>query len=185
MLRRPDAGAGCGWMQRWDESIPAPGPVDPVKQQRYRRFMIGFWIVWAAFMVMGHGLTHGISTFGPLPPYESSTHIAGLPLFAYGQHARGIVAVGGFSVGLIAVGGVAIGGIAFGGVAIGGIALSGVSLGILAIAGLAAGWWAVGGGAFGYYAFGGLAFGGHAYAGGGVAYGYYTASGRQKEKLLG
>jgi len=185
MLRRPDASEGSAWMARLDAMIPAPGPVDPERQRRYRRFMIVFWIVWMGLMVAGQGLNRGISTFGPMQPYESATRIAGLPLFAYGEHPRGIVAVGGRPVGLIAVGGIAIGGIALGGIAVGGFALSGVSLGIFAVGGLAAGWWALGGGAIGHYAFGGLAVGGHAYAGGGVAYGHYTASGRQKEKLIG
>ncbi len=185
MLRRPDAGEGCAWMRRWDESLPAPDPVDPEKVRRHRRWMIGFWIVWAVLMIAGQGLNRGISTFGPEDSYESATRIAGLPLFAYGEHPRGIIAVGGRPVGLIAVGGIAIGGIALGGIAVGGFALSGVSLGIFVVGGLAAGWWALGGGAIGYYAFGGLAVGGHAYAGGGVAFGHYTASGRQKEKLIG
>lgn len=185
MLRRPDAGEGCAWMQRWDELVPAPDPVDLKKVRRHRRWMIGFWIIWAMLMLAGQGVNRGISTFGPAETYESTTRIAGLPLFAYGQQPRGIIAVGGSPVGLIAVGGIAIGGIAFGGIAVGGFALGGVSLGAFAVAGLAVGWWALGGGSIGYYAFGGLAVGGHAYAGGGVAYGHYTASGRQKEKLIG
>ena len=39
--------------------------------------------------------------------------------------------------------------------------------------------------AIGYRAFGGLACGAYAYAGNGVAYGFYEASGRQRERLFG
>lgn len=184
MLRRPGSPPGCAWMKRLNDRIPAPGPVDPRAAARYRRWMVWFWIVWAIVMASGWWTTRAVER-APAVPYESPLRIAGLPLLAYGDEARGIVAVGGIATGVVAIGGVAVGAVAFGGVALGGLALGGVSAGLFALGGLAVGWWALGGGAIGYCAFGGLAIGGHAYAGGGVALGYHEASGHQKERLFG
>lgn len=152
----------------------AGGDGDPHLARHRRRWLIGFWTVWAVFMLLGFVVSR---PFAGQPPasYRSAVEIAGLPVFAYGPEARGIVAVGGVAIGVVAVGGVAIGGIAFGGVALGGV----VALGGLAVGGLA-----LGGGALGYFALGGLAVGGYAYAGGGVALGYHEASGAQRERLL-
>lgn len=189
MLTRPGAEPGSSWMKRLSDRIPAAaGSEDPEAIRRMRRFQkwnLGFWLFFVVLMVFFSGRV-GQWWLGPSPtPYESETRIAGLPLYAQGDHPRGIIAVGGVPVGVIAVGGVAVGVVALGGVAAGGVALSGVSLGILALGGLAVGWWALGGVAIGYHALGGLAVGGYAYAGNGVAYGYHEASGRQKEKLFG
>ncbi len=159
--------------------------VDPRAPAPYRRWMIAFWVAWAVLMLVTSFRVDVFAPRGPMTPYESTVKIAGLPLYAYGEHPRGIVAVGGFPIGVVAIGGVAVGGIAIGGVAVGGIALGGLGAGVLVLAGGALGWWAVGGGAVGRYACGGLAIGSHAYAGSGVALGYDEAHGRQKERLLG
>lgn len=181
MVKRPGSGPGCLWMRRLNDRIPGPAPGQPEKPRR------GTWILF--LLIFG---TIALTNLGrPWLPatlvesYESPTRIAGLPLFAMGEHPRGIIAYGNFPVGVIAIGGASFGVIAFGGVAVGAFALSGLSLGIFAIGGGAVGWWAFGGGAAGYYATGGGAVGAYAYSGNGVALGYYEAHGRQKEKLLG
>ncbi len=188
MLTRPGAGPGCSWMKRWSEHFQLLAEKASEKGAG-RAMPKWFWWLWLAFFVVVFlilPLQRGPYVApAPSKSYESSVHLAGLPLLVYGPEARGIVAVGGKATGVVAIGGVAVGLIAFGGVALGGISLGGLSVGILALGGGALGWWAVGGGAAGYYAFGGLAMGGYAYAGNGVALGYYEASGRQKEQLLG
>ena len=190
MLRRPDAGPGCSWMKRWDQGIGG-AKTAPSRPQTAPWFVKWFWVFYGVFMFAVFAGTYYLRGPGylfpkhsPLVPYESTIHFAGLPLLAYGDTPRGIVAVGGRPVGVLAVGGIAVGLIAIGGVAIGGIALGGLSIGILALAGGALGWWAVGGGAVGKYAFGGLALGDYAYSGNGIALGRYEASGRQKERLF-
>lgn len=185
MLTRPGSRPGSSWMKRVNKRIPRPGPVDPQQATRYRRWMIAFWSVWLLVMLLGTQMRHLAPPNTQMEYRESSARIAGLPLYAYGEHPQAIVAVGRFPVGVISLGGVPVGIVAVGGVAVGVFALGGVSLGILSFAGLAIGWWAVGGGAVGYHAFGGLAVGGYAYAGSGVALGYHEASGYQKEKLFG
>ncbi len=187
MLRRPDAPRGSEWMRKLDERMSslAGGVADPATPGRKPHFV--YWIpmvivfVWI-FAGPKWQMYPRSTTF---EPYESEMRIAGVPLYAYGESPRGIVAVGAFPRGLIAIGGLPVGLVAVGGLALGGVAISGLAAGIFAIGGLALGWWATGGGAIGYYAFGGLAVGGHAYAGNGVAYGHYEASGRQKEALFG
>ena len=191
MLRRPDAGPGCSWMKRLDEKVGSLGG-DASQGEAPPKVLKKFWILYWVFMVLvftGSYFLRRPSLVwpkeSPLTPHESSLRVAGLPLFAYGDTPRGIVAVGGRPVGVLAVGGIAVGLIAIGGVAIGGIALSGLSLGILALGGGALGWWAVGGGAVGKYAFGGLALADYAYSGNGIALGRHEANGRQKERLFG
>jgi len=184
MLTRPGSTPGSGWMRDLSERL-AGGPADP---SGFRSLPRSYWLSYIALMVMM--VVVGPMTFRQvtppeLPVHESSTRIAGFPLFASGRSPVAIVAVGAHPRGVIAIGGVAIGVIAVGGIAVGVLALGGVSCGLAALAGLAMGWWAVGGGAIGYRAFGGLAAGGYAYAGNGVAYGYHEASGRQKERLFG
>ena len=194
MLRRPDAGPGCSWMKRLDEKIgslgggPSQGEVPPKVLKKFWKFWILYWVFMVLVFTGSYFLRRPSLVWpkeSPLTPHESSLRVAGLPLFAYGDTPRGIVAVGGRPVGVLAVGGIAVGLIAIGGVAIGGIALSGLSLGILALGGGALGWWAVGGGAVGKYAFGGLAVGDYAYSGNGIALGRHEANGRQKERLFG
>jgi hypothetical protein len=128
--------------------------------------------------------------------YASARTALGLPLLAWGVEPRGWVAIGALPVGVVALGGqptgvLAFGGIplgvvSFGGVAVGLLALGGVPFGLIAIGGLAFGLVAtVGGAAIGYYSLGGLSVGAFAYAGGGVARGYYVAQGGQSERLWG
>lgn len=187
MLTRSEAGSGCEWMSRWSESVPQAGSATTEHARRAKRFW-GLLVVFMVFafavqILVGRNVSVGSGT--PAKAYESPVKIAGWPLLAMGPQPRGIIAVGGRPTGVIAIGGVATGAIAIGGLAVGGIALGGLSAGILALGGGVLGWWALGGGAIGYYAFGGLAVGGYAYAGNGIAFGYYSASGRQKENLLG
>jgi hypothetical protein len=172
MLTRAGSPAGPGWMRTW--SLAMGGGSEPHLVRYRRRWLVGFWIVWATFMVVGFVVSRPFAARSP-GTYRSAIEIAGVPLFAYGPEARGIVAVGGVAVGLIAFGGIAVGGIAFGGLALGGV---------VALGGLAVGCLALGGGALGYFALGGVAVGGYAYAGGGVALGYHEASGAQRERLL-
>jgi hypothetical protein len=171
-------------MRRWSDAL-AGTTADPRGAQRYQRWMFVYWGLFGLFMVamsFGH---RAWAVPGPTGSYESPARIAGLPLFAYGPHARGIVAMGGLPVGVVAIGGLPIGVIAFGGVAVGGVAVAGVAAGIFAVGGCALGGWAIGGLAVGHCALGGLAVGRHAYAGGGVALGFQEAHGRQHERLLG
>lgn len=185
MLRRPDAGPGCGWMRRWSERAAAGTAADPQTARRFQRSMLVYWLAFGLFMVV-MSFRHDVwAPGGPTTSYESSTRIAGLPLYAYGPHPRGIVAIGGTPVGVVAVGGLPVGVFAFGGLAAGAVVLGGLAAGVLALGGGALGWWAVGGGAVGRYALGGLAVGSHAYAGNGVALGFQEAHGRQKERLVG
>src|SRR6266702_4493320 len=162
MLTRPGSAPGSGWMRNVSDRL-ASGPADPRSLPRR------YWIWYIAFMSFVLVILPLVQR-RPMPSYdvrsyESSTRIAGLPLFASGATPVAIIAVGGRPRGVIAVGGIAVG--------------------VIALAGLAVGWRAIGGGAVGYRAFGGLAVGGYAYAGNGVAYGYHEACGRQKEKLIG
>src|SRR6266581_4833796 len=152
MLTRPGSAPGTGWMRNVSDRL-ASGPADPRSLPRR------YWIWYIAFMSFVLVILPLVQR-RPMPSYdvrsyESSTRIAGLPLFASGATPVAIIAVGGRPRGFIA------------------------------LAGLAVGWRAIGGGAVGYRAFGGLAVGGYAYAGNGVAYGYHEACGRQKEKLIG
>ena len=108
-------------------------------------------------------------------PYTSDEKILGIPLFTTEPLRFAVVSVSGISFGLVSLGGLAFGLFSVGG----------VGLGWLALAGLAAGYFSAGGMSAGYYSIGGLAIGGYAYAGGGVALGWYEAEGKQKEKLFG
>jgi hypothetical protein len=185
MLTRPGSTPGFGWMKNVSERL-ASGPADPSDRRSLPRRYWLWYITFMALILAGVPLLRsGIPPQPKFPFYESTTRVAGLPLFACGAAPVAIVAIGGRPRGVIAIGGIALGVVAVGGLAAGGLAIGGVSLGLFAFAGLAIGWRAVGGGAFGYRAFGGLAAGGYAYAGNGIAYGYHEASGRQKEKLFG
>ena len=182
MLTRPGSTPGSGWMRDVSERL-ASGPADtrPVPRR--------FWVLYLVFMISALVILpmlgrRAMPSYN-VRSYESSSRIAGLPVFASGAVPVAIIAIGGRPRGVIAIGGLAFGAVALGGVAVGGLAIGGVSLGIFALAGLAIGWRALGGGAIGYRAFGGLAIGGYAYAGNGVAFGYHEAGGRQKEKLFG
>jgi hypothetical protein len=182
MLTRPGSVPGSGWMRDVSDRL-ASGPADTRAVPR------SFWVLYiflmALFIVILPMVVRRAMPSYEFRSYESSSRIAGVPLFASGPAPVAIIAVGGRPRGVIALGGIALGVIAVGGVAAGGLAIGGVSLGVFALAGLAIGWRAAGGGAIGYRVFGGLAIGGYAYAGNGVAFGYHEACGRQKEKLFG
>ncbi len=182
MVTRQGSVPGSGSMRNLSDRL-ASGPADTRSLPRR------YWVWYGSFMVLVLVVLPLVQRRA-MPSYnfrsyESTTRIAGLPLFASGPAPVAIIAVGGRPSGVIAIGGVALGVIAVGGLAAGGLAIGGLSLGLIGFGGLAIGWRAVGGGAIGYRAFGGLALGGYAYAGNGVAYGYYEASGRQREKLFG
>jgi hypothetical protein len=110
-------------MRSWSMAMAGDGG-DPHLARYRRRWLVGFWTVWAAFMLFGFVVSRPFAARSPAS-YRSSIEIAGLPLLAYGPEARGIVAVGGVAIGLVAGGGVAIGGIALSGLALGGLALGG------------------------------------------------------------
>lgn len=178
MLSRPGSTPGPAWMRNFsDHSAATHG------QPR----MMPFWLFFLIYMVVILTLTHLATAvvFSGERSYISPTQIGGLPLFAYGATAKGIIAIGGKATGILAIGGLAVGVVAIGGLAIGAVSLGGLSIAFLAFGGLALGWRAVGGLAVGQAALGGLAIGKYAYAGNGVAYGSIEASGRQKEHLLG
>jgi len=182
MLTRPGSAPGSGWMRDMSERL-ASGPADtrPVPRR--------FWVLYLVFMISALVIVpmagrSAMPTYN-VRSYESTSRVAGLPVFASGAAPVAIIAIGGRPRGVIAIGGLAFGVVAVGGVAVGGFAIGGVSLGFLALGGLAIGWRALGGGAIGYRAFGGLAIGGYACAGNGIAFGYHEAGGRQKEKLFG
>src|SRR5271157_4341096 len=119
--------------------------------------MMPFCPFFIIYMLVCIGLTHFVTAvvLSKDYVYQSSIHIAGLPLVSYSPAAHGIIAIGGRATGVIALGGLAFGFIAIGGLAIG------------------------------HSALGGCAVAKYAYAGNGVAYGTVEASGRQKERLIG
>jgi hypothetical protein len=178
MLTRPGSKPGPAWMRNISDSL-----VDP---DRVRKVMMPFWAFFLLYMLAILVLTHFITAvvISKDHVYESSTHIAGLPLISYGPVAHGIIAVGGRASGVVALGGLAAGFVAIGGLALGVISIGGLSAGIFALAGVALGYRALGGLAVGQAALGGLAIGRYAYAGNGIAYGALEASGHQKEHLF-
>src|SRR6266404_4100732 len=167
MLTRPGSAPGSGWMRDVSDRL-ASGPADtrPVPRR--------FWVLYLVFMISALAILpmlgrRSMPSYN-VRSYESSSRIAGLPVFASGAAPVAIIAIGGRPRGVIAIGGLAFGVVAVGGVAVGGLAI---------------GWRALGGGAIGYREFGGLAIGAYAYAGNGIALGHHEACGRQKEKLFG
>ena len=179
MLNRPGSNPGPAWMRNISDSMADP--------DRSHKIMMPFWAFFLIYMLACIALTQFVTAVALSKDYvyESSVHIAGLPLISYSPVARGIIALGGRATGFIALGGLAVGFIAIGGLAVGVFSVGGVSLGLFALAGIAVGWRAFGGLAVGQAALGGLAIGKYAYAGNGVAYGSVEASGRQKEHLIG
>lgn len=182
MLTRPDAGPGCSWMKRLQESLPKPS-IPPEMPKPWFRWYWGLYFL-LFFVLLPLTRPWSSVNLSGTREYQSQMRIAGMPVVAMGAHPNAVIAIGGRPTGLIAIGGVAVGVVAIGGLAFGGFALGGMSAAIFALGGGAVGWWAMGGGAVGRYALGGLAFGDYAYAGNGVAFGYHEACGRQKEKLL-
>jgi len=178
MLSRPGAKPGPQWMRQMSDSFS-----DPDRAQKIR---MPFWAFFIVYMIVFIGLTHFVTAvvLSKDYVYESSVHIAGLPLVSYSPAAHGIIAIGGRATGVIALGGLAFGFIAIGGISAGVISIGGVSLGLFALAGVSLGWRAFGGLAVGHSALGGCSIAKYAYAGNGVAYGTVEASGRQKERLI-
>src|SRR5260370_33855616 len=153
MLRRPDSGPGCSWMKRLDAKVGSLGGGPPLGEapQRVLKKFWKFWIFYWVFLVLVFAGSYFLRrpsvvwpNASPLTPHESSLRVDGLPLFAYGDTPRGIIAVGGRPVGVLAIGGIAVGLIAMGGLAFGGIALGGLSIGILGLGGGGLGLWAAG-----------------------------------------
>src|SRR5260370_8204893 len=135
MLTRPGSAPGSGWMRNVSDRL-ASGPADPRSLPRR------YWISYIAFMslvlvILPFVQRRAMPSYD-VRSYESSTRIAGLPLFASGATPVAIIAVGGRPRGVIAVGGIAVGVIAVGGLAAGGLAFGGLSLGFIALPGLAA-----------------------------------------------
>jgi uncharacterized sodium:solute symporter family permease YidK len=154
---------------------------------RSHKVMMPFWAFFLIYMLVFIGLTHFVTAVALSKDYlyESSAHIAAMPVISYRPVAHGIIALGARATGVIAMGGIAVGVIAIGGVAVGILSVGGLSIGVLALGAIALGWRAFGGLAVGQAALGGLAVGKYAYAGNGGAYGVAEASGRQKEHLIG
>ena len=179
MLTRPGSNPGSESMRKLGD-----GTQDP-RQLRRRLLWIFVFIGTLQFASIIVGDIAVYKAHGRhLQSYNSPIQIAGLPLLSVGRTAHGIIAYGGVATGFITLGGVSAGVIAFGALSVGVFAFGGLSLGIVALGGVALGWKAIGGLAVGYRAAGGLAVGGYAYAGNGVAVGYYEACGRQFEKLF-
>src|SRR3981189_3146640 len=144
MLTRPGSAPGSGWMRDVSERL-ASGPADTRTVPRR------YWVLYLVFMISALVILP-MAGRRAMPAYdvrsyESSSRVAGLPVFASGAAPVAIIAIGGRPRGMIAIGGLAFGAVALGGVAVGGLAIGGVSLGIFALAGLAIGWGALGGGA--------------------------------------
>ena len=159
MLSRPGSKPGPQWMRQMSDSFSDP--------DRSLKIMMPFWAFFIVYMIVFIGLTHFVTAvvLSKDYVYESSTRVAGLPLFSYSPAAHGIIAIGGISAGVISIGG--------------------LSVGVFALACVSLGWRAFGGLAVGHSALGGCAIAKYAYAGNGVAYGTVEASGRQKERLIG
>jgi len=179
VLIRPGAQPGPAWMRNISGALADP--------DRSHKVMMPFWAFFLIYMLVFIGLTHFVTAVAPSKDYryESSGHIAGMPVISYSPAAHGIIALGARATGVIAMGGVAVGVIAIGGVAVGILSVGGLSVGVLALGAIALGWRGFGGLAVGQAALGGLAVGKYAYAGNGAAYGVAEASGRQKEHLIG
>lgn len=107
-------------------------------------------------MLVFIGLTHFVTAVALSKDYvyESSAHIAGMPVISYSLVAHGIIALGARATGVIAMGGIAVGVIAIGGVAVGILSVGGLSVGVLALGAIALGWRAFGGLAVGQAALG-------------------------------
>src|SRR6266567_295070 len=96
MLTRPGSAPGSGWMRNVSDRL-ASGPADPRSLPRR------YWIWYIAFMSFVLVILPLVQR-RPMPSYdvrsyESSTRIAGLPLFASGATPVAIIAVGGLAVG--------------------------------------------------------------------------------------
>jgi len=179
MLTRPGSKPGPSWMRHISDSMADP--------ERIHKIMMPFWAFFIIYMVACVGITHLVTAVALSKDYvyESSTHIAGLPLVSYSPAAHGIIAIGVRATGVVAIGAIAVGFVAIGGVALGVLSVGGFSLGLVAFAGIALGWRAFGAVAVGRAALGAVAVANYAYAGTGIAYGSVEASGRQGEHLIG
>src|SRR5947209_14096660 len=103
MLTRPGSAPGSGWMRNVSDRL-ASGPADPRSLPRR------YWIWYTAFMslvlvILPLVQRRAMPSYD-VRSYESSTRIAGLPLFASGATPLAIIAVCGRSRGVIAVGGI-------------------------------------------------------------------------------
>src|SRR6266851_1164368 len=110
MLTRPGSAPGSGWMRNVSDRL-ASGPADPRSLPRR------YWIWYIAFMSFVLVILPLVQR-RPMPSYdvrsyESSTRIAGLPLFASG--APPVAIIGGGAVGYRAFGGRAVCGYAYAG----------------------------------------------------------------------
>src|SRR2546427_1383547 len=154
MLTRPGSAPGSGWMRDMSERL-ASGPADtrPVPRR--------FWVLYLVFMISALVIVpmagrSAMPTYN-VRSYESTSRVAGLPVFASGAAPVAIIAIGGRPRGVIAIGGLAIGAVALGGVAVGGLAIGGVLLGLFALARLGLRWRGPWGGGLCYSRFCGLA----------------------------
>src|SRR6266566_3564468 len=96
MLTRPGSAPGSGWMRNVSDRLSSR-PADPRSLPRR------YWIWYIAFMSFVLVILPLVQR-RPMPSYdvrsyESSTRIAGLPLFASGATPVAIIAVGGLAVG--------------------------------------------------------------------------------------
>ena len=146
--------------------------------QRFLKWTLTLPVLTFILMTNGYAVV-----FSRFHGYQSSSTLFGVPVVSIGDSPRGIIALGGDARGFVAIGGCSNGVVAIGGFSIGIVAIGGGAIGLFSFGGLSIGLiCAIGGGAFGLYSFGGGAVGGHAY--GGVAGGYYTAMGHEREFLL-
>src|SRR6266478_5135275 len=112
MLTRLGSAPGTGWMRDVSERL-ASGPADtrPVPRR--------IWVLYLVFMISALVILpmlgrRAVPSYN-VRSYESSSRVAGLPVFASGAAPVAIIAIGGRAIGYRAFGGLAVGGYAYAG----------------------------------------------------------------------
>src|SRR5260370_33270605 len=106
MLTRPGSTPGSGWMRNVSVRLSS-GPADtrPVP----RSFWVLYVFLMTIFVVVLPMVVRRAMPVYEFRSYESSSRIAGVPLFASGATPEAIVACGGRPRAVIAIGGTAVG----------------------------------------------------------------------------
>src|SRR6266852_4711593 len=102
MLTRPGSAPGSGWMRDMSDRL-ASGPADtrPVP----RRFLVLYLVFMISGVVIWPMLGRRAVPSYNVRSYESSSRIAGLPIFAPGAAPVAIIAIGYRAFGGLAIGG--------------------------------------------------------------------------------